>query len=70
MNTIELQKTRAAAPLTLLWNGSHSHGCCWARRSTLPQVLADAVKASRAEIVTVSVRRESAGGNAVNGSGS
>ncbi len=64
MNTIELQKTRAAAPLTLYGTAVTSRLLLGTAQYPSPQVLADAVKASRAEIVTVSVRRESAGGNA------
>lgn len=64
MNTIELQKTRAAAPLTLYGTAVTSRLLLGTAQYPSPQVLADAVKASRAEVVTVSVRRESAGGSA------
>ncbi len=64
MNTIELQKTRAAEPLTLYGTAVTSRLLLGTAQYPSPQVLADAVKASRAEVVTVSVRRESAGGSA------
>lgn len=64
MNTIELQKTRATAPLTLYGTAVTSRLLLGTAQYPSPQVLADAVKASRAEVVTVSVRRESAGGSA------
>ncbi|MFO7298228.1 MAG: thiazole synthase [Pseudomonadota bacterium] len=64
MNTIELQKTRAAEPLTLYGTAITSRLLLGTAQYPSPQVLAEAVKASRTEVVTVSVRRESAGGNA------
>lgn len=64
MNTIELQKIRAAEPLTLYGTAVTSRLLLGTAQYPSPQVLADAVKASRAEVVTVSVRRESAGGSA------
>ena len=64
MNTIELQKTRAAETLTLYGTAVTSRLLLGTAQYPSHQVLADAVKASRAEVVTVSVRRESAGGSA------
>nr|PZN85172.1 MAG: thiazole synthase [Pseudomonadota bacterium] len=64
MNTIELQKTRAAEPLTLYGTAITSRLLLGTAQYPSPQVLAEAVTASRTEVVTVSVRRESAGGNA------
>ncbi len=64
MNAIDIQQTRSAAPLTLYGTSVGSRLLLGTAQYPSPQVLADAVKASRAEIVTVSVRRESAGGKA------
>src|SRR5690606_36616204 len=64
MNAIDIQQTRSAAPLTLYGTSVGSRLLLGTAQYPSPQVLADAVKASRAEIVTVSVRRESAGGSA------
>ena len=54
----------AAAPLTLYGTAVSSRLLLGTAQYPSPQVLAEAVRASRAEIVTVSVRRESAGGKA------
>ena len=54
----------ATAPLTLYGATVSSRLLLGTAQYPSPQVLADAVRASRAEIVTVSVRRESAGGKA------
>ena len=62
MNAIDIQQSRATAPLTVYGSSIGSRLLLGTARYPSPQVLADSVKASRAEIVTVSVRRESAGG--------
>lgn len=54
----------ATAPLTLYGTAVSSRLLLGTAQYPSPQVLADAVRASRVEIVTVSVRRESAGGKA------
>jgi len=54
----------AAAPLTLYGTAVSSRLLLGTAQYPSLQVLAEAVRASRAEIVTVSVRRESAGGKA------
>lgn len=62
MNAINIQQVRAAAPLTVYGTSIGSRLLLGTAHYPSPQILADAVKASRTEIVTVSVRRESAGG--------
>ena len=64
MNAIDFQQSRATAPLTLYGTSVGSRLLLGTAQYPSPQILADAVRASRAEIVTVSVRRESAGGKA------
>lgn len=62
MNAIDIQRTSATEPLTLYGTSVGSRLLLGTAQYPSPQVLADAVRAARAEIVTVSVRRESAGG--------
>ena len=62
MNAIDIQQSRAAAPLKVYGTSIGSRLLLGTAHYPSPQILADAVKASRTEIVTVSVRRESAGG--------
>lgn len=65
MNAIDkAHADSATAPLTLYGATVSSRLLLGTAQYPSPQVLADAVRASRAEIVTVSVRRESAGGKA------
>lgn len=64
MNAIDIQKAQGSAPLTLYGTSVGSRLLLGTAQYPSPQVLADAVRAARAEIVTVSVRRESAGGRA------
>src|SRR5690606_34916555 len=62
MNAIDIQQSRAAAPLKVYGTSIGSRLLLGTAHYPSPQILADAVKASRTEIVTVSVRRETAGG--------
>lgn len=62
MNAIDIQRTSATEPLTLYGTSVGSRLLLGTAQYPSPQVLADAVRAARAEIVTVSIRRESAGG--------
>ncbi len=62
MNAIDIQQARAAAPLTVYGTSIGSRLLLGTAHYPSPQILADAVKASRTDIVTVSLRRESAGG--------
>lgn len=60
MNAIDIE--RRAAPLSLYGTRVTSRLLLGTAQYPSPQILSDAVRASRAEIVTVSVRREAAGG--------
>ena len=62
MNALDID-IQGASPLTLYGATVSSRLLLGTAQYASPQVLANAVKASRSEIVTVSVRRESAGGN-------
>jgi thiazole synthase len=62
MNAIDIQQARVAAPLKVYGTSIGSRLLLGTAHYPSPQILADAVKASRTEIVTVSVRRETAGG--------
>jgi thiazole synthase len=62
MNALDTE-IQGASPLTLYGATVSSRLLLGTAQYASPQVLANAVKASRSEIVTVSVRRESAGGN-------
>ncbi|MGE8940893.1 thiazole synthase [Leptospira interrogans] len=61
MNALDTE-IQGASPLTLYGATVSSRLLLGTAQYASPQVLANAVKASRSEIVTVSVRRESAGG--------
>lgn len=60
MNAIDIEPR--AAPLSLYGTRVASRLLLGTAQYPSPQILAEAVRASRAEIVTVSVRRESSGG--------